>query len=65
MVNTPVLIGYFLNDAYIQDINESNVLGSKGELCRRFASLMKKIWFGEESTITPQTLKRIIGKVQT
>jgi ubiquitin carboxyl-terminal hydrolase 4/11/15 len=53
-----------LSNDYFKDINEENPLGSKGELVRKFGSLIKKVWCGTKSSTTPSTLKMAIGKFQ-
>jgi len=42
------LTDYFLSELHLQEINEENFLGSKGEVVRAFAKLVKLIlWLNE------------------
>ena len=55
--NTYALTKYILDDSYINDINTTNVLGSKGLLIREYAALIKEMWYGSSHHITPWGLK--------
>ena len=46
------------------DINKDNPLGTKGELATAYGKMLKHLWFGKETSISPTTLKRAIGKFQ-
>lgn len=58
------LTEYFFNNSFVADINTSNPLGTKGELSIAYAKLIKKMWCGYESYVSPSVLKRAIGKFQ-
>ena len=45
--NTPEIIEYFENDNYLEDINEDNPLGMKGEIAKSFGQLIKDMWSGK------------------
>jgi ubiquitin carboxyl-terminal hydrolase 4/11/15 len=62
--NTMVLTDYFLSNRFFSEINEDNPLGTKGVLVRKYGSLIKKLWFGNKSTISPSALKMAVGKFQ-
>ena len=55
--NVPPLTEYFLSDAYLKDINESNPLGAHGELAKAYGELMKQMWSGEISSFVPRRMK--------
>ena len=44
--NTPQIVEYFENENYVEDINEDNPLGMKGEIARAFGQLIKDLWSG-------------------
>lgn len=58
------LTNYFLKNHYKNDINLSNPIGTKGVLARSYAALLKNIWYGENSVISPWNFKRAIGTFQ-
>ncbi|PAV83508.1 hypothetical protein WR25_15949 isoform A [Diploscapter pachys] len=60
--NVPPLTEYFLSDAYLKDINESNPLGAHGELAKAYGELMKQMWSGEITSFVPRRMKSIIGQ---
>jgi ubiquitin carboxyl-terminal hydrolase 4/11/15 len=39
-------VEYFENENYVEDINEDNPLGMKGEIARAFGQLIKDLWSG-------------------
>ncbi len=59
------LTNYFLEDKYMNEINKENKLGTKGELSTAYAKLLKSLWMGSDSSVSPTQLKRAIGKYQT
>jgi|JI61114C2RNA_FD_contig_41_2052271_length_1406_multi_2_in_0_out_0_1 ubiquitin carboxyl-terminal hydrolase 4/11/15 len=58
------LTNYFLTDKYISEINKENNLGTKGDLSTTYAKLLKQLWMGSDSSVSPTQLKRAIGKHQ-
>jgi ubiquitin carboxyl-terminal hydrolase 4/11/15 len=44
--NTPQIVEYFENENYVEDINEDNPLGMKGEIARAFGQLIRDLWSG-------------------
>ena len=63
-MNTRPLIEYFLNNKHYSEINVNNPLGTKGELTKKFGNILKRIWYGFKSPISPLSLKNAIGKFQ-
>lgn len=54
---------FFLDGVYLNQINEGNLLGTKGNLADGFCFLMKKLWYGESQNYSPNYFKNIIGQV--
>ena len=55
------LTQYFLQDRHDADLNRKNPLGSGGNVALAYASLLKKIWSGEYSTLAPRMLKQTVA----
>lgn len=60
--NTPAITEYFDNDNYLEDINEDNPLGMKGEIARTFGQLIKDMWSGRYSYVVPRAFKMSVGR---
>jgi len=60
--NTPPVIEYFACDNYIEDINEDNPLGMRGEIARAFGELIKSMWSGKYSYVVPRNFKTAVGR---
>ncbi len=60
--NTPPVQEYFANDNYVEDINEENPLGMKGEIARAFGDLLKNIWSGRNTYVVPRNFKMAVGR---
>ena len=63
--NTPELTLYFLSQKYKEEINEENPLGTKGKIAKKYAYLIKKLWFDNKRDFAPYSLKLAISKFQT
>ena len=59
--NTEDLTRIFLEDRYQSDFNPSNRIGTGCKLVKAFAALMKEMWFGTESSVSPSYFKRELG----
>ena len=55
--NTPPLTEYFLNDKYQEELNFDNPLGMRGEIAKSYAELIKHMWSGQYSYVTPRAFK--------
>jgi len=55
------LTQYFLQDRHMKDLNKKNPLGSGGQVALAYASLLKKMWGGEFSTLAPRMLKQTVA----
>ena len=53
---------YFANDNYIEDINEENPLGMKGEIARAFGEMVKNMWSGRYTYVVPRNFKMAVGR---
>jgi len=60
--NTPAITEYFDNDNYLEDINEDNPLGMKGEIARTFGQLIKDMWSGKYTYVVPRAFKMAVGR---
>uniref|UniRef100_A0A3Q3JHD5 Ubiquitin carboxyl-terminal hydrolase n=1 Tax=Monopterus albus TaxID=43700 RepID=A0A3Q3JHD5_MONAL len=60
--NIPPLTEYFLKDKYTDELNEDNPLGMKGEIARAYAELIKQLWLGKYSYVTPRPFKTQVGR---
>jgi len=60
--NTPEITEYFDNDNYIEDINEDNPLGMKGEIAKSFGQLIKDMWSGKFTYVVPRAFKMAVGR---
>ena len=47
--NTEPLTYYFINELYKNEINRVNTLGTKGDLAKSYAHLMRRMWVPSES----------------
>jgi len=55
--NTAPLTNFFLSDAYKNDINRSNPLGTRGQLVEAYSSLLKEMWAGTMRSTPPRSFK--------
>lgn len=62
LTKTPQIINYFCKDEYIPEINTDNPLGMGGKIASAFGSLMKEMWSGKHSYVSPREFKHTIGK---
>jgi ubiquitin carboxyl-terminal hydrolase 4/11/15 len=61
--NTVDLSNFFLSKRYLAEINEANPLGSKGKLAKRYAQLIKNLWFEKNDVYSPYGLKTLVGRL--
>ncbi|KAJ3081686.1 ubiquitin-specific protease doa4, partial [Rhizoclosmatium hyalinum] len=59
---TVPLARYFLGGNYRKGINRSNPMGTKGVIVEEFSQIIKSMWGGQESIITPAQFKERIGE---
>lgn len=60
--NTYELTQYFLSNEFLKDLNKNNPLGTGGYLISGYSELIKELWMGTESYVSPWDLKKVIGK---
>ncbi|XP_052425760.1 ubiquitin carboxyl-terminal hydrolase 15 isoform X1 [Carassius gibelio] len=60
--NIPPLTEYFLKDKYQDELNQDNPLGMKGEIAKAYADLIKQLWSGKCSYVTPRPFKTQVGR---
>ncbi|ROL53954.1 Ubiquitin carboxyl-terminal hydrolase 15 [Anabarilius grahami] len=60
--NVPPLTEFFLKDKYQEELNEENPLGMKGEIAKAYAELIKQLWSGKYSYVTPRPFKTQVGR---
>lgn len=48
---------YFLNNEYLNEINEQNPLGTQGRLVKAYAEMLQEMWSGQASSVRPWKLK--------
>jgi len=63
--NIKELTEYFLSQKYKEEINEKNPLGTEGKLAKKFAYVIKKLWFDNRRDFSPYSLKFTVSKFQT
>ena len=61
--NVYILTKYFLSKAYLQEINEKNLLGTGGKLARSYANLLEEVWVDEKPHASTWEIKKIIAKL--
>lgn len=62
LTKTPVIRDYFVTGAYTSEINRDNPLGMSGKIAEAFGNLMKDMFSGRHSYISPREFKHVIGK---
>ena len=50
-----------MGDGWQADVNASNPLGRGGRVAQAYAQLMKQMWSGQQTSVVPRALKRVIG----
>ncbi|CAG9334234.1 unnamed protein product [Blepharisma stoltei] len=60
--NTYVLTEHLLSDKYLNEINRSNPMGTGGALVQDYAALVKDMWYGSSSSVSPWNFKRALGR---
>ncbi len=59
------LTKYFLDGLYAKEINTKNSLGLKGDMATAHSSLMKMLWYGSASSVSPWEFKKTIGRFRS
>ena len=56
------LTKYFLRENYLLEINDSNSLGSKGEISKQYYNLLNQMFNGHDDYISPEELRQAFIK---
>jgi len=59
--NTREITEYFMKEDFKTHINNSNPLGTKGNLACAYAELIREMWTGNSDVVSPFKLKKMIG----
>lgn len=59
--NTAALTEIFLSDQYEADLNPTNPIGTQCKLVKAYAALIKEMWYGTSSSVSPWYFKRELG----
>lgn len=59
--NTAALTEIFLTDQYEPDLNPTNPIGTRCKLVKAYAALVKEMWYGTSSSVSPWYFKRELG----
>ena len=64
-MHTDLLKQFFMNYAFVDEINEGNVFGTKGILLQEIGELFKSYYKTKGSKITPYRFKSLVAKFNT
>lgn len=53
---------YFLKKKYTSEINESNLLGSGGNLVKEYGLLVQQLWYGNRKVVNPSKFRESLIK---
>lgn len=56
------LTEFLISNQFVDDLNEKNPLGSGGHLVAAYAELLKEMWAGSDSSVSPWNIKNVVGK---
>ena len=62
--NTSILTKYFLSDAFREEVNKDNALGTGGKLAYQYGHLLFSMWYEESTMVSPWSFKKIVGEFQ-
>jgi ubiquitin carboxyl-terminal hydrolase 4/11/15 len=60
--HTVPLRNYFISGQFLSEINALNLLGTKGELAQAFGALLRDMWSGNHSSVSPRHFKTVLGR---
>lgn len=63
--NTRELTEYFMSNRFLSEINSTNPLSSKGYIACCYSKLIREMWNGKDSDVSPWELKKAIGSFST
>jgi hypothetical protein len=62
LANVPTLRDFFLSEAYRNDINEDNPLGTGGKIANSFYYLLTQLWSGKHQSVKPSRIKDVVSE---
>lgn len=62
--NSIHLTEYFVNKSYVNEINKTNPIGTKGKLTVKYAKMIQALWCFADDTYSPYNLKNGISDFQ-
>ncbi|CAG0921929.1 unnamed protein product [Notodromas monacha] len=62
MSNTPPVTAYFLSEKHLEELNRNNPLGTQGALAVSYGDLLKVIWSGDNSSVSPRNFKMQVSR---
>lgn len=60
--NIQPLTDYILNEIHLYEINEKNFLGSRGEIIKAYAKLIRQLWMKDQKIFIPHEFLNCISK---
>jgi ubiquitin C-terminal hydrolase len=63
--NTRALTEFFCQKCHEVDLNKVNVLGTRGQLAKEYANLMRNLWVSKKSSYQPRSFMKAIAKHNT
>jgi ubiquitin C-terminal hydrolase len=61
--NTHRLTEYMLSGQFNSDINKNNRISTKGKIVTAYADLVREMWKGSSSSVSPWAVKKALGSV--
>lgn len=58
------LTEYMLRGYFKHEINETNPLGTKGKLVKKYANLVRNLWYGTSNVFSPWSFKHGLAQFQ-
>jgi len=65
ILQMPILGDYFVDGAFLSDINRKNPLGWQGQVADTFGEFLQTIYSDKYSKVAPKAVKDIIGQVNS
>lgn len=62
--NTIPLTQYFVSKRYVNEINKTNPIGTKGKLTIKYAKMIQALWCQGDDSYSPSVLKSAISDFQ-
>ena len=56
------LTHFLLSDSYEAKVNRLNRDGTNGQLVKEYSDLLRRLWFGSDSVVSPEKFKRALGR---